>query len=116
MRRIEQVNDLIREELGKIIDRDIELPDGAMVTLTRVLTSPDLHYSDIFVSVLPQASEVDVLALFAKAIGAIQRALNRKLRMRPVPRIKFVSDIQQKRAERIEKLLAKERLSSRGEN
>ena len=111
-RRIEQVNDLIRQELGRIVDRDADLPANAIVTLTRVITSPDLHYADIFFTVLPIATEAAMLETFGRQIGAIQRALNRKLRMRPVPRIRFVIDAEQKRAERIEMLLAKERLKN----
>lgn len=112
MRRIEQVNDLIRAELGKIIDRDVELPERSLVTITHVITSPDLHYADVFLSVMPRIVEEEVLAVFMHSIGSIQHSLNRKLRMRPVPRIKFISDIQQKRADRIENLLAQERLKN----
>ncbi|MBI2096714.1 MAG: 30S ribosome-binding factor RbfA [Candidatus Sungbacteria bacterium] len=110
MRRIEQVNDLIRAEVGKIIDRDVELPAGSLVTITQVATSPDLHYADIFITVMPHSREVGTFAALEKGIGGIQHALNRRLRMRPVPRIKFVVDVKQKRADRIEKLLARENL------
>ncbi len=112
MRRIEQVNDLIRGELGKIIDREFDVPAGSLVTITRVITSPDLHYADIFVSVMPVTNEVAVLAEFEKSVGRIQHLLNRKLRMRPVPRIKFAIDREQKRADRIETLLARENLKN----
>lgn len=114
MRRLEQVNDLIRGELGKIIIRDLDFPAPAMVTLTRADTSSDLHYVDVFISVLPAAEEKEVLAILEKNVAGVQRTLNRKLRMRPVPRVKFKIDVDQKRAERIEKLLAKERLKNGG--
>ena len=110
MRRIEQVNDLIRGELGKIIDRDIDLPDRSLLTITRVITSPDLHYADVFLSVMPHTNEAESLEILSRRIGGIQHSLNRKLRIRPVPRIKFVLDVEQKRADRIEKLLARENL------
>ena len=112
MRRIEQVNDLIRAELGKIIDRDVELPERSLVTITHVITSPDLHYANVFLSVMPRKNEEEALAVFVRSVGSIQRSLNRKLRMRPVPRIKFISDVAQKRADRIESLLAQERLKN----
>lgn len=112
VRRIEQVNDLIREELGKIIDRDVELPERSLVTVTRVVTSPDLHYADVFLSITPHAKEKEALTVFEQEVGALQHQLNRKLRMRPVPRIKFLIDIEQKRADRIEQLLAEDRLKN----
>ncbi|MBI3627669.1 MAG: 30S ribosome-binding factor RbfA [Candidatus Sungbacteria bacterium] len=114
MRRIEQVNDLIRAELGPIMDREMEFPVDSLVTITRVVTSADLHYADIFLSVMPVASEGDVLAVLEKEVGKLQHLLNKKLRMRPVPRIKFMIDVEQKRADRIEKLLSKENLKERG--
>lgn len=109
MRRIEQVNDLIRQELGLIIDRDVDLPERTLVTITRVDTSPDLHYADVFCSVMPQKKEEEALAALTKVIGSIQRRLNRRLRMRPVPRIKFLIDRNEKKRERIERLLSRER-------
>lgn len=113
MRRIEQVNDLIREELGKIVDRDVDFAETVLVTITRVVTSSDLHYADVFLSVLPVTQEVAAVELLERHIGSVQRSLNRKLRMRPVPRIKFLIDKEQKRADRIEKLLAEDRLKSK---
>ena len=54
-RRIEQVNDLIRQELGFIVDREVDFPIDSLVTITRVSTSPDLHYADIFMSEIGRA-------------------------------------------------------------
>lgn len=110
MRRLEQVNALILEELGKIVDKNIDMPAEALVTLTHVITSPDKHYADVFISVMPLDKEKEVLEIFALRVGDIQHMLNRKLRMRPVPRIKFVVDTGEKKRERIESLLAKEEL------
>ena len=111
-RRLEQVNDLIRGEVGKIVDREFDAPARSMVTITRVETSPDLHYANIFVSVMPVINEGAVLSEFEKSVGKIQHLLNWKLRMRPVPRIKFAIDREQKRADRIETLLAQENLKN----
>lgn len=113
MRRIEQVNTLIREEVARIVDRDIELPPHTFVTFTNVITSSDLHYADVFFTVLPRQREADAMAVLELKVGDIQHSLNRKLRMRPVPRIKFRVDVVQKRADRIEHLLAEERLKNK---
>lgn len=113
MRRIEQVNALIMEEVAKIVDRDIELPSHTFVTFTHVVTSSDLHYADVYFTVLPRQREPLALQNLTEKVGEIQHALNRKLRMRPVPRIKFRVDAEQKRADRIEHLLAEERLKNK---
>jgi len=40
--RIPRVNQLIQEELGKILHREIEFPEDVLVTITRVEASPNL--------------------------------------------------------------------------
>jgi ribosome-binding factor A len=109
-RRIEKINILIKEELARIIDREIELPAGIFLTITRVGTSQDLHYSNVFVSVLGDIKEKDILDILEKNVYSIQQMLNRKLRMRPVPRIKFLIDEEELRREKIEKSLAELKL------
>ncbi|KKQ07167.1 MAG: hypothetical protein US16_C0001G0003 [Candidatus Moranbacteria bacterium GW2011_GWE2_36_40] len=42
----------------------------------------------------------------AKEIYSIQGALNKKLKMRPLPRLQFVSDSTEEEADKIEKILA----------
>jgi ribosome-binding factor A len=112
-RRLDQVNDLIRAEVGAIIKRDVDFPLRSLVTITRARTAADLHYADVLVSVMPQTNEAEVLEILASQIVEIQQKLNRKLRMRPVPRIKFMIDLEQKQADRIERLLAVERLKNK---
>ena len=98
-RRVEQVNILIRDELANIIDREVDLPEKTFVTITRVDTSRDLRYANVFISVLGEAKEAEnvkeseyVLDIIEKNIYNIQQTLNRRLRMRPVPKIKFLID------------------------
>lgn len=107
-RRIEKVNELLKEVIANIILREVQFPAGTMATLTRVSVSPDLHYADVFVTIFAGDREVqqEALLLLKKSTREIQRQLNRKLRMRPVPRILFLVDEEEKRRERIEELLA----------
>ena len=96
---------LLRDELGKIIDREIEFVETALVTITRVITSSDIRYATIFLSVL-NGNEKDVLETLLKNIYHIQQQLNRALRMRPVPKIRFAIDEEEIRRESVEKSLA----------
>jgi len=112
-RRVEQVNILIRDELANIIDREVDLPEKTFVTITRVDTSRDLRYANVFISVLGEAKEAEnvkeseyVLDIIEKNIYNIQQTLNRRLRMRPVPKIKFLIDREEIKREIIEKSLA----------
>ena len=104
--RGEKLNMLLRDELGKIVDRDIEFAEGTLVTITRVVTSSDIRYATVMLSVL-NGSDSNVLELLAKNIYSIQQRLNKILRMRPVPRIRFAIDEEELRRESVEQSLAK---------
>lgn len=108
MKRIEKVNELIKEELAKIIERMVEFPEGALVTVTRVEVSEDKLYANAFFSLLSGSgvSEIEILNLLKKNVYIIQQALNKKLRIRPVPKIRFFIDEAEKKRERIEELLS----------
>lgn len=103
--RLDRVNELIKETLAEIVARELEMPPGVFLTLTRVDTSRDLRYARVFVSVFPEKKFGQVLEVLGKRIYAIQRMLNKKLHMKPLPRIEFVSDKTEAEADKIEKLL-----------
>ena len=110
-KRAERVSILLKEVASNIVHRTIQFPDAVLVTVTRVTTSPDLHYSHIMVTVYPANDEIKekVIALLRKNTPEIQYQLNRKLRMRPVPKITFNFDDAEDRRERVEKILGKTR-------
>lgn len=105
-RRIEKLNMLLLEELSKIIDREIEFSDGALVTVTRVSVSSDCNFADVFFSVLGKGREQKTLAILQKNVYAVQRLLRKAVRMRPVPKIRFLIDEAEMRREGVERSLA----------
>lgn len=105
--RSEKVNEVVKEELSKIILKNLDFERGAMVTITRVETSSDLRYAKIMLTVFPESEEKTVLDLLEKNAGDLQYELIKKLRTKPIPKIRFESDKAQKLAERMEELLAK---------
>lgn len=104
-RRIEQLSILLKEELSRIIDREIEFPEATLVTITRVEISPDKHYATVLVSLLGKQPK-ETLEILQKKAYYTQKLLNRKMRMRPVPKISFELDKEELKRERIEKSLA----------
>lgn len=104
-KRIERVNQLIKQELGKIISREIFFPRGALVTITEVLTSVDLEHARIKVSIMPEEKQKQVLEILQKNIRHLQQLLNKKLVLRYVPKIEFEIDTTQTKVERIEELI-----------
>lgn len=106
-RRVEKVNVLTREMVAGILAREVPPPEGTLVTVTRVAASHDLYYATVFVSVLGGGAEAEALAFaeLQQATGSVQHLLNRALRMRPVPKITFAIDEEERRRERIERIL-----------
>lgn len=105
-RRILQINKLLQEEVGKIILREIDLPD-ALVTITRVETSIDLACANIFVSVLPEKEIKQVIKILKEKVYFIQRKINRAFRMKFVPRIQFKAEGKLKEASKIDEILVR---------
>src|SRR3989344_3500573 len=105
--RVPQVNQLIKKELGRIMLREVDLPEGALITLTRVETSSNLIQAKIYISVMPQEMARDVLEILKKQVYFLQQKLNERLKMRPIPKIMFAEEEATREAGRIEELLEK---------
>ncbi|MDD2696554.1 MAG: 30S ribosome-binding factor RbfA [Candidatus Pacebacteria bacterium] len=106
-KRVPQVNQLIKKELSQIIRREIEFPLDVLVTLTRAEASPDLEEIKIYISSLPEEKKKTVLQILNKNIYQLQQKLNRRLEMRPIPKIYFVEEKETVEAGKIEEILAK---------
>jgi len=105
MERIQQVNQLIKKELGQIILREGDFSKNVLVTLTRVETSRNLIDAKVYVSVLPENQSQRILETLNRRIFHIQQLLNKRLRMRPIPKITFVEEKETAQAGKIEQLL-----------
>lgn len=103
--RILQVNELIRQELGKLLLTEVEFPKGCLVTITSVETAKDLRYAKVWLSVIPRLYTKKVLDKLTKRVGYLQFLLNKRLRMKPLPRLTFKIDETEQKAAEIEKLL-----------
>ncbi|MCX6760820.1 MAG: 30S ribosome-binding factor RbfA [Candidatus Nealsonbacteria bacterium] len=105
IKRIERVNQLIKKELSKIILREADFPNNVLVTLTRIDTSPNLIETKVFVSTMPESRAQETLDILNKNIYRIQQTLNKRLVMRPIPKIMFREEKEVRGAGRVEELL-----------
>jgi len=106
-KRIQRVNELIKRELSQILLRDVEFPRDILVTVTRVETSPDLRESRVYVSTMPAIKSREILKVLNQLIYGIQQEINKRLKMRPIPKIIFIREEKVKEAARIEEILEK---------
>lgn len=105
MERIQRVNQLIKKEVSQIILREVNFPKDILVTVTRAETSRNLNQVKLYVSVMPKDKVSNVLEVLDKLIYYLQQRLNKRLKMRPIPRIKFLEEKKTAEAGRIEELL-----------
>ncbi|MBI5153114.1 MAG: ribosome-binding factor A [Parcubacteria group bacterium] len=104
-----RVNELIHEEVGKILAKDVILDGNYLITITTVETSRDLRHSTIRYSVLPDSAVKEVEKFLEGVVGEVQHILNRRLKMHPIPRLEFVYDPREREAAHIEQLLEQNR-------
>lgn len=102
--RSERVANLIQEELSAIIQRELDF-EGALVTLTRVEVDTKLESAAVRVGVIPSDRADATLKTLAARAGALQHLLNRKLNIKPMPRIAFERDRGAESAAEVERLL-----------
>jgi len=57
--RTERVDELLRQEIGEIVAREIADPRVGFTTITEVETTPDLRHAKVWVSVIGQPAERD---------------------------------------------------------
>ncbi len=87
--RRKKVNELIRRELGEIIVREFEAPENSLVTISNVNTSADLSSTKVSVSIFPIDQANKTFGSLCKMAGFLQKLLNRRLKMKMIPRINF---------------------------
>jgi ribosome-binding factor A len=105
--RLKQINNLIRQELDKLLLRELNLPKNCLVTITKVETSKDLRHAKIWVSILPFKYTGKIIRKLNLISGHLQFLLNKKLVLKPLPKINFMADTTEREAYEVEKLLDK---------
>ena len=104
--RTRRVADQIRQTLAEIVMRELRDPNIGFVTITSVELSSDLRYAKAFVSLMgnPEENSASLEALH-KAAPFVRRALGERIRLRHVPELRFLEDLTETKAGRIEELI-----------
>ena len=105
-KRLDRVNQLIKEEVSMILQRELKDPRLGFVTVTEVDTSNDLRQAKIYVSVLGGDEQwKGSMAALTSARGFIRNWLRRNLDLRVTPELLFLPDRSMEHAARIQALL-----------
>ena len=104
--RIEKLQELIKQEMSKMLLNDLKDPRIGFVTVTGVEMTGDLREAKIFVSVMGGAEQVkSSLDGLQSALGFIRREIGQRIRLRFTPEISFALDTSLDYGEHIQKLL-----------
>jgi len=104
--RTDRVSDLIKDEISRLLLREVRDPRVGFVTITGAAVSPDLKNVRVFVSILgePEARQASIKALNSAA-GFFRRTLFKNLRLRFAPAVRFQLDESLDQGDRIERVL-----------
>ncbi len=104
-RRVQRVSELVKQQISEIVQQ-LYLADCGFVTVTAAAVSPDLREGRVYVSVIGTAEQQQAaLAALEQQHSHIQHELSRRVILKYTPRLKFVLDETESRAQRIEHLL-----------
>ncbi|MBR6887627.1 MAG: 30S ribosome-binding factor RbfA [Selenomonadaceae bacterium] len=104
--RIEKLQELIKQEMSKMLLKELKDPRIGFVTVTDVEITGDLREAKIYVSVMGGAEQVkSSLEGLNSALGFIRREIGQRIRLRFTPEISFALDTSLDYGEHIQKLL-----------
>jgi ribosome-binding factor A len=105
-KRLDRVNQLIKEEVSAVLQRELKDPRLGFVTVTEVETTKDLRQAKVYVSVLGGDEQWKTsMAALTSARGFIRNWLRQHLDLRVTPELNFHPDRSMEHAARIQALL-----------
>ena len=86
--RTDRIDQLLREEIGAILAKDVQDPRIGFVTVTDVETAPDLSTARVWVSVIGQPDErKQTIRALEHAMPFVRRELGGRIRIRRIPEL-----------------------------
>ena len=103
-----RVGELVKQSLGQIFLRDeakVPYLETRSITVTEVRMSPDLKNARAYVLPLGGKDTDKVVSILTKFSHLVRKALSKKIEMKFLPKVSFVSDKSFDYAAKIEKLI-----------
>ena len=93
-RRVGRVNELLRHEISRLLILQTKDPRlQGVISVTRVITSPDLREAQVFISVMgEEAAKQSALDGMRSAAAFLRRELRPRLTLRYTPFLRFILD------------------------
>lgn len=101
--RSEKITNHIKELAAIFIEK--EAGPTSLITVTRVILSPDNKRAKIMISVLPKEKEKAAYGFIRRNLGELRKYVKKGLRINPIPFLEVAIDEGEKNRQRIDELL-----------
>lgn len=104
--RTERVDELLRQEIGALLAKELADPRIGFATITDVETSPDLRHAKVWVSVIGGKSDrTETVRALQASMGFVRHELGKRLRIKRIPALHIHLDDSAERGTRVLHLL-----------
>ena len=105
-----RVGELVKQNLGEIFIRnEAKIPsiNSKLITVTEVRMTPDLKTARVYVIPLGGAEITETVKILTEYSHLVRKALSKRLDIKFLPKLTFVEDNSFEYAEKIEKIIKK---------
>ena len=105
-----RVGELVKQNLGELLIRnEAKIPNlnSKFITVTEVRMTPDLKTARVYVIPLGGADTKEIVKILTEYSHLVRKALSKRLDIKFLPKLTFVEDNSFEYAEKIEKLIKK---------
>jgi len=107
-----RVGELVKQNLGELFIRnEAKIPsiNSKLITVTEVRMTPDLKTARVYVIPLGGVDTKEIVRILTDHSHLVRRALSKRLDIKFLPKLTFVEDNSFEYAEKIEKIIKKNR-------
>jgi ribosome-binding factor A len=100
--RVQRVRELLKRQIGEILRREVQAPDGGIITVNEVDVSKDLQMATVYVGIIGNQGQVKQgMELLRMERKKIQGLVGRAVVLKYTPQLRFVLDESISRGNRI---------------
>lgn len=104
--RTDRVDELLRQEIGTLLAKELADPRIGFTTITDVETSPDLRHAKVWVSVIGgRTDRTETVRALEASMGFVRHELGKRLRIKRIPALHIHLDDSAERGTRVLHLL-----------
>src|SRR5664279_2710872 len=100
--RTDRLDELLRQEIGTMLEREVADPRIGFATVTKVETTPDMRHAKVWVSIIGRDAErAEALTALEHTMVFIRRELGTRLSLKRIPDLHVRLDESIERGKRI---------------